>query len=62
MQHAPDTQAAAEAAAFQTRWCTELRLFHNDCRDHTNKLVAHLTGVQNVLAQLPVHTRRPLTD
>lgn len=29
-----------------------IRLFHNDCRTHTDLLVAHLTGVQGVLGTL----------
>ena len=54
-------QAVAHAEEFQTQWPTHLQLFRNDCRNHTNQLVARLTGVQNVMAHLPV-TRRPRAD
>lgn len=47
-------QAVAQAMEFQTQWPTRLQLFRNDCRNHTNQLVAHLTGVQNVMMTLPV--------
>lgn len=44
--HPDGFQAAKE---FNRSYPRRIRLFHNDCRTHTNLLVAHLTGVQGVL-------------
>jgi len=40
------------AEDFNRQYPPGIRLFHNDCRTHTDLLVAHLTGVQGVLGTL----------